>query len=112
MMHRWRLLIPQRLLHLPSLVVTTSTMMGSLHSTTSIFIGNLDPSVTEEMLTDLFRQFGDLYSVKIMWPRTAEGRARGHNTEFVCFMDREDAADATDAIQNTDCFHNGRRILP
>jgi RNA recognition motif-containing protein len=24
-----------------------------------IFVGNLDPSVTEEMLTDLFCQFGE-----------------------------------------------------
>lgn len=34
---------------------------------------------------------GDLYSVKIMWPRTAEERARGRNTGFVCFMTRDDA---------------------
>jgi len=46
-----------------------------------------------------------------MWPRTAEERARGRNTGFVCFMDRQDAADAMDAFQDTDCFHNGRRIL-
>jgi hypothetical protein len=32
---------------------------GDEHSTTNIFVGNLDPSVTEEMLTDLFRQFGE-----------------------------------------------------
>lgn len=32
---------------------------GEEHSTTNIFVGNLDPSVTEEMLTDLFRQFGE-----------------------------------------------------
>ena len=46
-----------------------------------------------------------------MWPRTAEERARQRNTGFVCFMDRQDAADAMDAFQDTDCFHNGRRIL-
>jgi U2-associated protein SR140 len=46
-----------------------------------------------------------------MWPRTAEERARGRNTGFVCFMERQDAADAMDAFQDTDCFHNGRRIL-
>jgi hypothetical protein len=32
---------------------------GEEYSTTNIFVGNLDPSVTEEMLTDLFRQFGE-----------------------------------------------------
>ena len=38
-------------------------------STTNIFVGNLSPLTTEEQLSDIFRQFGDLYSVKIMWPR-------------------------------------------
>mmetsp|Transcript_22673 Transcript_22673/g.34869 ORF Transcript_22673/g.34869 Transcript_22673/m.34869 type:complete len:168 (+) Transcript_22673:73-576(+) len=28
------------------------------HLTTNVFVGNLDPGVTEEALTDLFRQFG------------------------------------------------------
>ena len=32
---------------------------GEELNTTNIFVGNLDPSVTEEMLTDLFRQFGE-----------------------------------------------------
>jgi hypothetical protein len=34
---------------------------GEEYSTTNVFVGNLDPSVTEEMLTDLFRQFGEEY---------------------------------------------------
>lgn len=32
---------------------------GEEHLTTNIFVGNLAPSVTEEALTDLFRQFGE-----------------------------------------------------
>lgn len=59
----------------------------------------------------LFSYCRRLIFVKIMWPRTAEERARGRNTGFVCFMDRQDAMDAMDAFQDTDCFHNGRRIL-
>lgn len=31
---------------------------GEEHLTTNIFVGNLSPSITEEQLTDLFRQFG------------------------------------------------------
>ena len=31
--------------------------------TTNVFVGNLDPGVTEEALTDLFRQFGMSYFV-------------------------------------------------
>jgi hypothetical protein len=30
------------------------------YTTTNIFVGNLDPTVSEEMLTDLFRQFGEI----------------------------------------------------
>jgi U2-associated protein SR140 len=32
---------------------------GEEHLTTNVFVGNLHPSVTEEELTDLFRQFGE-----------------------------------------------------
>lgn len=80
------------------------------HLTTNIFVGNLAPSITEEELTDLFRQFGDLYSVKIMWPRTPEERTRNRNTGFVCFMKREDAEDAMQCDE-TDPFNAGRRIM-
>jgi len=44
--------------------------------TTNIYVGNLPPIVTEEELSELFLPFGNLYSVKIMWPRTDEERAR------------------------------------
>ena len=53
---------------------------------------------------------GDLYSVKIMWPRTAEERARGRNTGFVCFMDRSDAQEALDALSESDPFGTGRLL--
>jgi hypothetical protein len=32
---------------------------GQEHLTTNIFVGNLDPTTTEEELTDAFRQFGE-----------------------------------------------------
>ncbi|ACI64891.1 predicted protein, partial [Thalassiosira pseudonana CCMP1335] len=83
---------------------------GQEHLTTNIFVGNLDPMSTEEELTDVFRQFGDLYSVKIMWPRTAEERSRNRNTGFVCFMSRADAEDAMDALSDADPLDTGRRL--
>mmetsp|Transcript_7163 Transcript_7163/g.10269 ORF Transcript_7163/g.10269 Transcript_7163/m.10269 type:complete len:619 (+) Transcript_7163:444-2300(+) len=43
-----------------------------------------------------------------MWPRTAEERARGRNTGFVCFMNREDAQEAMDAYQESDPLKTGR----
>lgn len=85
---------------------------GEEDSTTNIFVGaNLSPLTTEEQLTDIFRQFGDLYSVKIMWPRTPEEEARGRNSGFVCFMNRDDAQDAMDTLQGTDPLNNGRKMF-
>ncbi|CAB9513544.1 U2 snRNP-associated SURP motif-containing protein [Seminavis robusta] len=80
------------------------------HLTTNIFVGNLAPSITEEEITDFFGQFGDLYSVKVMWPRTPEERARNRNTGFVCFMHREDAEEAI-KFDERDVFKVGRRIM-
>ena len=54
---------------------------------------------------------GDLYSVKIMWPRTAEERSRNRNTGFVCFMARKDAEDAMDACCDADPLDTGRRMM-
>lgn len=57
------------------------------------------------------KQTGDLYSVKIMWPRTAEERARNRNTGFVCFMHRADAEDAMDELCEADPLGTGRRMI-
>lgn len=47
--------------------------------------------MNEEMLCQEFGRFGPLASVKIMWPRTDEERARERNCGFVAFMNRRDA---------------------
>lgn len=45
-----------------------------------------------------------------MWPRTAEERARGRNTGFVCFMERSDAQEALDALSESDPLGTGRLL--
>ena len=62
-------------------------------------------------MTDLFGQFGDLYSIKIMWPRTQAERSRQRNTGFVCFENREDAEDAMESCNETDPFNVGRHLM-
>lgn len=62
-------------------------------------------------LTFCVRLSGDLYSVKIMWPRTPEERARNRHTGFVCFMNRSDAEDAMRACDESDPFNVGRPIM-
>ncbi|XP_041419321.1 U2 snRNP-associated SURP motif-containing protein isoform X2 [Xenopus laevis] len=60
-------------------------------STTNIYLGNINPQMNEELLCQEFGRFGPLASVKIMWPRTDEERARERNCGFVAFMNRRDA---------------------
>ena len=55
--------------------------------------------MTEEMLCQQFGKFGALASVKVMWPRTEEERARNKNCGFVAFMKREDADKALDTMK-------------
>ncbi|GKY94615.1 hypothetical protein MPSEU_000427000 [Mayamaea pseudoterrestris] len=83
---------------------------GEEHLTTNVFVGNLPPSVTEEEVGYLFGQFGELYSVKIMYPRTAEERSRNRHSGFVCFCNRQDAQDAIAACNDRDVFGKGHRL--
>ncbi|KAG7264560.1 hypothetical protein CRUP_019968 [Coryphaenoides rupestris] len=53
--------------------------------------GRLSARMNEEMLCQEFGRYGPLASVKIMWPRTDEERARERNCGFVAFMNRRDA---------------------
>jgi U2-associated protein SR140 len=50
----------------------------------------------------VFGRYGPIASIKIMWPRTAEEFARGHNSGFVSFMHREDAHAAFQNLHETD----------
>ena len=49
-------------------------------------VGNLAPEVNEEILKKEFGRFGNLASVKIMWPRDDDQRRRGRNCGFVAYM--------------------------
>ncbi|XP_006027324.2 U2 snRNP-associated SURP motif-containing protein isoform X8 [Alligator sinensis] len=73
-------------------------------STTNLYLGNINPQMNEEMLCQEFGRFGPLASVKIMWPRTDEERARERNCGFVAFMSRRDAERA---LKNL----NGKMIM-
>lgn len=57
--------------------------------------------MNEEMLCQEFGRYGPLASVKIMWPRTDEERARERNCGFVAFMNRRDAERALKNLNGT-----------
>lgn len=69
--------------------------------TTNLYIGNINPKMTEEMLCQHFGKFGPLASVKIMWPRTEEERSRNRNCGFVAFMRRRDAERSLDDMKGS-----------
>ncbi|XP_073256675.1 U2 snRNP-associated SURP motif-containing protein-like [Porites lutea] len=90
----------------PSLLVTPKeeTFSYGSHdtgdpSTTNLYIGNINPAMTEEMLMRLFGKYGPLASVKIMWPRTEEEKARNRNCGFVAYMRRKDGEKALTALK-------------
>lgn len=60
--------------------------------------------MTEIDLMELFGKYGPLASVKVMWPRTDEERARNRNCGFVAFMSRKDGERALRRI-------NGREVM-
>lgn len=63
------------------------------------------------MLCQEFGRFGPLASVKIMWPRTDEERARERNCGFVAFMNRRDAERALKNLNGKQIFELGVIII-
>lgn len=71
----------------------------------TLYVGNLPWSTTEERLAEVFRQFGQVGSCRIITDRET-GRSRGFG--FVEVGD-DDSAAMVDALNNTDL--DGRIIV-
>ncbi|XP_063237472.1 U2 snRNP-associated SURP motif-containing protein [Bacillus rossius redtenbacheri] len=71
-------------------------------TTTNLYLGNLNPKITEQQLMDVFGRYGPLASIKIMWPRSDEEKARGRNCGFVAFMNRKDGERALKFLNGKD----------
>lgn len=100
---------------LSSLISNDDSLLSALKSedgsfdngdpnTTNLYLGNLNPKITEQQLMEIFGKFGPLASIKIMWPRSDEEKARQRNCGFVAFMSRKDGERA---LKNL----NGRDIM-
>lgn len=70
----------------------------------SIYVGNLPWAATEEQVRELFSEYGNVISVKLVSDRET-GRARGFG-----FVEMEDA-DAENAIEALDNSSFGNRTL-
>ncbi|XP_026670988.1 U2 snRNP-associated SURP motif-containing protein isoform X2 [Ceratina calcarata] len=92
----------------PMLAALKSVEDGSFDNgdpnTTNLYLGNLNPKITEQQLMEIFGKYGPLASIKIMWPRSDEEKARQRNCGFVAFMSRKDGERA---LKNL----NGRDIM-
>ncbi|XP_039481026.1 U2 snRNP-associated SURP motif-containing protein [Drosophila santomea] len=73
-------------------------------NTTNLYLGNLNPKISEQQLMEIFGRYGPLASIKIMWPRSEEEKQRGRNCGFVAYMSRKDAERALRTL-------NGRYIM-
>ncbi|KAL1123660.1 hypothetical protein AAG570_002736 [Ranatra chinensis] len=71
-------------------------------NTTNIYLGNINPKITEQQLMEVFGKYGPLASIKIMWPRSDEEKSRGRNCGFVAFMNRKDGDRAMKALNGKD----------
>ncbi|XP_039287780.1 U2 snRNP-associated SURP motif-containing protein [Nilaparvata lugens] len=71
-------------------------------TTTNLYLGNLNPKITEQQLMEVFGKYGPLASIKIMWPRSDEEKARGRNCGFVAFMNRKDGERALKFLNGKD----------
>ncbi|CAG9759602.1 unnamed protein product [Ceutorhynchus assimilis] len=73
-------------------------------NTTNIYLGNLNPKLTEPQLMEIFGRYGPLASIKIMWPRSDEEKARGRNCGFVAYMSRKDGDRALRSLKGKEIF--------
>lgn len=78
--------------------------------TTNLYVGNLHPQVTEEVLMKEFGEYGPIASVKIMWPRTQEEIDRQRNCGFVNMWSRPDADRAKVAMTGIQLFGLEMRV--
>lgn len=72
--------------------------------TMNIYVGNVQYGTTEEQISELFGQFGEVLSIKLIKDRET-GRFRGFG--FV-EMEDADAERAINALNDTD--YNGRKV--
>jgi hypothetical protein len=83
---------------------------GGVPPSSNLFVHNLSPLASEEDLASLFGPFGPLASVKVLWPRTEEERARGRNSGFVQFYHDRDATAAYEALRDASLRGHNMRI--
>eukprot|EP00435_Cladocopium_sp_Y103_P051945 s901_g16.t1 len=78
--------------------------------TNNLYVGSLSTEWTEELLSREFGRFGEITSIKIMYPRTDQQRLRGMNSGFVQFKTRAQAELARTKLNGKEYFGMCLRI--
>ncbi|CAE8711970.1 unnamed protein product, partial [Polarella glacialis] len=78
--------------------------------TNNLYVGSLSPEWTEEQLSREFGRYGEITSIKIMYPRTDQQRYRGMNSGFVQFRTRGQAEAARSRLNGKEFFGMALRI--
>lgn len=73
-----------------TVTTTTTNKQTNEQASTSLWIGNVDPSVTEEILIEMFSSYGQLANVRCLPDKYCA---------FVNFKSKEDAHRAMQALQ-------------
>jgi U2-associated protein SR140 len=68
-----------------------------LNIVSNLYIGNLSPDVTEQILLKVFNKYGEVQSVKLMLPRNIDDKRR--NCAFIKFASYEPAFLAKEALK-------------
>lgn len=83
-----------------TVTTTTTNKQTNEQASTSLWIGNVDPSVTEEILIEMFSSYGQLANVRCLPDKYCA---------FVNFKSKEDAHRAMQALQGK--YLEGQRLL-
>ncbi|CAE7777846.1 U2surp [Symbiodinium pilosum] len=78
--------------------------------TNNLYVGSLSPEWTEELISREFGRFGEITSIKIMYPRNEQQRQRGMNSGFVQFKTRAQAEYARLKLNGKEYFGMCLRI--
>jgi U2-associated protein SR140 len=77
----------------------------------NLYVSNLAPQVTEQLLWREFGRYGSISSIKILWPKTEEEkRTRDRHCGFVVFTDRAAAERAKQELHGIDLYGAELRI--
>jgi U2-associated protein SR140 len=76
----------------------------------NLYVGNLAPEVTEELLVKIYSKYGEIESLKLMLPRNEDERKRKRNCAFIKFYKYEAAYLAKEELGEKFLFGQQMRI--